>query len=94
MPFPRSSPTETRWVAFIFGMAALLLLLFSGHSVIRSELTREAIYASGPRGMIKKQVTKESNPVKFRDAVNQGWFMILVTGGLTWVGFYFFRKLS
>jgi len=94
MSFPQSSPAETRWVAFIFGMAALLLLLFGSYSAIRSELTKKAIYASGPRGMIKEQVTKESNPVKFRDAVNQGWFMILVTGGLSWVGFYFFRRLS
>ena len=94
MPFPRSSPLETRWVAFIFGLLALLAFLLSSYSVIRSEVTREAIYSSGPRGMIKEHITKESDPTKFREVISQGWLMISVTGIFTWICFYFFRRLS
>lgn len=94
MPFPRSSPLETRWVAFIFGLAALILFFFGGYSVIRNEITKEAIYSSGPRGVIKEHITKESDPAKFREVTTQGWLMISVTGVFSWVCFYFFRRLG
>jgi len=94
MPFPRSSPGETRWVAFIFGLLALLALAFSSYSLARSEITGHAIYSTGPRGIIKEPITKKDDPVKFREVIDRGWVVVVVAGCFAWVCFYFFRKLS
>ena len=81
-------------MAFTFGLLALTVLSFSGYSLARSEITGHAIHSTGPRGAIKEHVTKERDPVKFREVIDQGWFVIIVAGGFAWVCFYFFQKLS
>lgn len=94
MHYPRSGPGETRWVAFILGFIAFLVVVFSSYSLARSEITGHAIYSTGPRGVIKEPITKKDDPAKFREVIDRGWFVVVVAGSFTWVCFYFFRKLS
>jgi len=94
MHYPRSSPGETRWAAFILGFIAFLVVVFSSYSLARSEITGDAIYSTGPRGIIKEPITRKNDPAKFRAVIDGGWFVIMVSGGFSLVCFYFFRKLS
>lgn len=92
--FIERSPKQTRWIALILGTLSLISGSLSAVSVVRSEITGYAIYSQGPRGIIKIPVTRDTEPEKFRETVNQSTFSIILYLAIFSVCFYFYRLLS
>ncbi len=95
MPIPlNQSPTVIRFIALIFSILAALYLLFASYAAISSVVSGEAIYHSGPRGIISENVSRTEHPEKFHEAMIYAWFPVLFSALIAWICFRFFRKLS
>ena len=94
MSFPQSTPEITRWCALFVAIALVLPTAISVVSAVKAELSGVALYSSTSHLAGTERVTRISSPDKFQEAVRMEWFHAFLFGSLTFVSFYFFRRLS
>jgi len=88
------SPAVVRWIACIVAALTLLLCGWNVIQAIDAHLTGTATYRYGPRGMLREQVHRDTQPEKFQEAVSRLCFTGATTGLISIVSFWFFRKLG
>ena len=94
MSFPQSTPEVARWCVLIVAIILIVPTVVSVGSAVKAEWTGTAQYSPNPRLPATEQVTRIASPEKFRDAVLMDCFRAALFGGLTFVSFYFYRRLS
>ena len=94
MSFPQSTPGVTRWCALVVAIALVFPTVMSVVSAVKAERSGTALYSSSWRLPATEPVTRSSSPDKFREAVRMDWFRAMLFGSLTFISFYFFRRLS
>jgi len=94
MSVPHSTPDITRWCALFIAITLLVPTSLSVVTIIKAEVSGTALYSSTPRLPATEQVTRNSSPDKFQEAISVECLRALLFGSLTFISFYFFKRLG
>lgn len=88
------SPTVVRWVAFVVAIIALLICAAFLFSAVSAQISGKAVYRHGPKGLISENVSFESEPLKYNEAIQKLYFRAGAAGFIGCISLVFFRKLG